>query len=307
MFTFIKEIASKVKKFLHDLWRNCVSFFSSLFGGSQSLTDDEKYSFIVALLNGQDLSTGFALRHVSSDETYYSNLQNGFCGDAVSYSITTHIMSLALNEEVRNCVWVQDQYASNRYYFAINDEIKPTPLDKALAIRIFDIIHSKILQFMSLNYDEGQPHHFMIIKDMQGAVTPYDIKDIYPTGKCGKREVAARQIIKSFSKSNFLDSAESMLNKIEKKVIALYKPAKHAYTKQDTRAILSVLREIKVTADDKALASEDVNKRLVEAEYDHRWSELTYESFRATGGFLSVFNKLLPQINEDLEYFKHRL
>ena len=55
MFTFINEIVSKIKKFSHDLWRSCASFFGSLFGVSQPLTDDEKYSFIIALLNGQDL------------------------------------------------------------------------------------------------------------------------------------------------------------------------------------------------------------------------------------------------------------
>ncbi len=307
MVTLIKEIVSNIKNFIHDLWRGCVSFFGSLFGVSQPLTDDEKYSFIIALLNGQDLSTGFALRHVSSDETYYSNLQNGFWGDAVSYSITKHIMSVALNEEVRGCVWIRD--ARNEYYFSINDEIQPTFLDKILAIRIFDVIHSKILQFIGLNYDDNQPHHFMIVKDMQAAVTPYDIKDIYPTGKCGKREVTARQIAKSISKSASLDTAESMLNKIEKEVIELYKPAKYAYTEQDTRAILSVLREINVNANDKSLVSDDVSKRLIEAEYEHRWSDATYQSFHETGGsgFFGMFKKLLPQINEDLEYFKHRL
>lgn len=298
-----------IKKLLQNVWKSCVSFFGSLFGSNQSqpLTEDEKYSFVVALLSGQDLSTGFALRHVSSDETYHSNLQNGFRGDAVSFSITKYIMGLALNEEVSNCVWMRD--ANNEYYFSINEEVEPTRLDKTIAISIFDAIHSKILQFIGLNYDDNQPHHFMVIKDMEAAVTPYDIKDIYPTGKCGKREVVARQIVRGFSKSDSLDTPESMLNKIEKGVIELYKPAKYAYTEQDTRAILSVLREININANEKSLTSEDVSKRLVEAEVDRRWSGATYASFRETGGggFYGTFKRLLPQINDDLAYFKQRL
>lgn len=306
MFEFIKNIFSGIKKFSQNLFRRCGNFFSSFFESSQplTLTDDEKYSFIITLLNGQGLNSGFALRHASSDDIYRSNLQNGFWGDAVSYSVTNHMMSLVLDEDVCSCVWKRE--ANNEYYFSTNIEIMPTRLDKPLAIRIFDVIHNKILQFMGLNFDDDQPHHFMLIKDMEGTVEPYDIKDIYPTGKCGKREVAARQIVKGFSKSP-PDTAENMLNNIEREVIELYKPAKHVYSAQDTTAILSVLREIGVNAGDTTLTEYAVRARLTEAEYDHRWSDSTYESFFSSGGSFSVFKKFIPQINDDLEYFKHRL
>jgi len=74
-----------------------------IFGAKTSLTDEDKYNFVMYLLKGQKQFTGFALRHVDSDETKHANLLKGFTGDAISFSITPYIMSLVLNEPISNC------------------------------------------------------------------------------------------------------------------------------------------------------------------------------------------------------------
>ncbi len=264
--------------------------------------DDDKVAFIVSLIRGHQLaSSGFALRHVTSDEIFESNIRYGFRGDAVSYSITPHIMGLALDDKVSACFFFLSE--ENQASFIINNEIRPRNLDTALAVRIFDILHTKILEFVKLNFI-GKSHHFMLIKNMPGAELPYDINDIYPTGKCGKRQINAKQIVNTFSKSSLLSSPEKIVRAFEKEIINLDRFAKHTYTSESTKAILSVLREIELRPNERALTCEGAKRRLISAEYQGDWSDHKYHSFYGKEGYFSLFKENLPNINKDLSHFR---
>lgn len=180
---------------------------------------------------------------------------------------------------------------------------KPILLDEGLATKLFDCLHEKILQFIQLNYS-SPTHHFLFIKEMQGAANPYDVKDIYPTGKCGKQTVKPSQIVKVFSKDASLKTAEQMLHHIELNILQLARPPKHQYDESSTEAILAVLREIKLGADDKALTKESVLKKLTTNEYHDGWPETTYHQFYDEGGYVKKFTPCIPHINDDLDYFR---
>ncbi len=174
-------------------------------------------------------------------------------------------------------------------------------LDHSLAVKIFDCLSQKILKFIKLNF-EGPNHHFMFIKNMSG-LSPYDIKEIYPTGKCGKREVEPRQILKIFSKNENLTEPEDILNYIEQSVLDLAKPPKHVYSQESSTAILAVLREIQFNAVEQKLTKDDVHRRLIEKEMDYRspWSDDTYKAFKQ---YRIKFEESLDDVNDDLDYFK---
>ncbi len=269
-----------------------------MFSNLSSISDDDKYSFITALLSEQMSNDarggGFALRHVNSDEILASNRREPFRGDAVSYCVSSHIMSCVLGETVSSCFWL---VIKDIYVYTVNNG-KYKDLDTALAVKIFDILHDKMLQFMSDNFCDKTPHHFMLIQGMQRADNPYDF-DSYPTGKCGKRDVKPKQILEHFSKSESLATAERLLNAIENRIIALFK----RYTPQDYKAILSVLREVKGNAS-LPLTRQSVRRQLTEAEYDNRWSDKRYQKFYGTNGYFQRFEKLIPQVNEDLPLLK---
>ncbi len=270
-----------------------------MFNALPSLSDDDKYSFITAVLSEQVSNDtrgggGFALRHVDSDVILASNRREAFKGDAVSYCVTKPIMSIVLGEPVSTCFWLVTE---NKYSYTINQG-KYKTLDTALAVKIFDVLHDKMLQFISANDNDKTPHHFMLIQGMLRADNPYDF-DSYPTGKCGKRDVKPKQILESFSKSETLATPELLLNAIENRVIALFK----RYTPQDYKAILSVLRAVKVD-ESQPLTRQSVSRQLTEAEYDNRWSDKRYQKFYGTNGYFQRFEKLLPQVNEDLPLLK---
>lgn len=87
-----------------------------------------------------------------------------------------------------------------------------------------------------------------------------EIKQAYPTGKCGKQTIEASQIVKVFSKNAMVRDQEAMLEQIETGILAL---ARHTrlYNKESTQAILTVLREINLTADDVQLTIDNVRNR----------------------------------------------
>ncbi|MBA3536987.1 MAG: hypothetical protein H0T84_10320, partial [Tatlockia sp.] len=175
-------------------------------------------------------------------------------------------------------------------------------LDHSLVAKIFDCLRQKILEFIKLNFD-GPNHHFMLIKNMSG-LTPYDIKEIYPTGKCGKREVESSQILKVFSKNENLTEPENMLSYIEQGVLDLAKLPKHVYSLESSTAILKVLGEIQFNAMEKKLTKENVHQRLIEAEtnYKNPWSDDTYRAFTQ---YRIKFEESIDDVNDDLDYFKN--
>lgn len=179
-------------------------------------------------------------------------------------------------------------------------------LDEPLACKIFDLMHEKVFKFISQNF-QGKCHHYMLIKNMSGAPSPYDVKDIYPTGKCGKRNIDPKQIVCVFSKSKNLFSPKVILREIESKVVHLFDPAKNGYDALSTRAILNVLREIELKSDEKTLTIEKVRSRLVESEYLTHWDDFKYHDFFDRGGYFETFKSKLPQINSDLDYFRMQL
>ncbi|MBA3535000.1 MAG: hypothetical protein H0T84_00050 [Tatlockia sp.] len=294
---------AQIKAFFTNLWQDITSFFLNLFKESSSFCDSDKYNFVLYILNGQHSNNkeGFALRHVDSDEINNHNIQNGFRGDAISFSITPSIMSSVLGTAVNNYRWV----ALESGQFSLMTEYRNMPivLDESLAVKIFDCLHEKILQFIGLNFD-GDIHHFMLIKNMKGAALPYDIKDIYPTGKCGKQAVEATQVVKVFSKNASLHDAKDMLQYIETGILRLAKPTKHPYSKESTEAILTILRDIKLSPDEQQLELDNVRKRLVEEEYDKSWSEYKFNSMYDSKGSFRIFSASIAAVNEDLEYFR---
>lgn len=110
---------------------------------------------------------------------------------------------------------------------------------------------------------------------MAGAPSPYDVKDIYPTGKCGKRTIDPKQIVCVFSKSK----NEAILREIESKVVLLFKPATNCDDALSTGAILNVLRETKLKGNEKKLTIEKVRYRLIESECDTQWDDFKYHVF----------------------------
>lgn len=300
MFNFIWSLFNRAVQAL-------ISAFKRFFSTSSDLADGQKASFISTIIHGQSTfsQSGFALRHVNNQADFEKNVKYGFRGDAVSYSITSHIMSLALDVEISKCSFHANT-ATGQMTFLINNEDKPRVLDMVLAVRIFDILHERILQFVRQNF-YGNSRYFMLIKDMQGAVTPYDIKDIYPTGKCGKREVKAKQIVSSASKSSSLSTPEAVVQCFEEAILKLGQPAKHTYDSGSTTAIISILREIGLRPDENTLTSEGVHGRLTSAEYDRSWTDSKFESFYGNGGYFNTFKQNLPKINDDLEYFRRQL
>ncbi|HHF7375422.1 hypothetical protein [Legionella bozemanae] len=115
----------------------------------------------------------------------------------------------------------------------------------------------------------------MYLKNMAGAPSPYDVKDIYPTGKCGKRTIDPKQIVCVFSKSK----NEAILREIESKVVLLFKPATNCDDALSTGAILNVLRETKLKGNEKKLTIEKVRYRLIESECDTQWDDFKYHVF----------------------------
>ena len=285
------------------------SAFDWFFTSHNEWSEAQKISCISTIIHGQlpSLQMGFALRHVDSQAVFNANVRDGFQGDAVSYAITPYIMSLALNENVEKCSFHIDK-ASGRVSYMINDDIKPRELDTPLAVCIFDILHERILQFVRQNF-YGNPHYFMLLKDMHGATSPYDIKDIYPTGKCGKRKVEAKQIISSVSKSHSLNSPEAVVRRIEETILNINQPApaKHLYDAGSTKAIISILKEIELKPGEGALTSNAVRNRLTNAECDKNWTDAKYKNFYETGGYVKIFEQNLSKINDDLDYFRNQL
>ena len=291
----------QIKSFFSNLWQDITSFFNNLFANKSSLTNKDKYNFVMYLLDEQKESTGFALRHVDSEEVKNENIKYGFRGDAISFSITPSIMSTVLNKHIDTCSWFS--LGSGKVSLMANYMSKPIMIDEALAVQIFDCLHKKILQFIGLNFF-GDTHHFMLIKNMNGATVPYDIKEIYPTGKCGKQEVQASQIVKVFSKNDRLRDKEEMLRYIETGILQLVRPTKHIYSKESTAAILTVLRAIKLSSSDNQLEMDNVRKRLVESEVQTSWPDYKYHDIYDQGGYLTTFTESISDVNEDLEYFR---
>ncbi|MBJ16449.1 MAG: hypothetical protein CMF38_07450 [Legionellaceae bacterium] len=302
MFNFIRVLFNRAVQPL-------LSTFNRFFSTSFDLTDTQKAYFISKIIHGQfpALQKGFALRHVDNQATFEANVKNGFCGDAVSYSITSDIMSLALEMQISTCSFYVD-ITTGQVMFLINDKVKYRVLDNVLAVQIFDILHEKILQFVSQNF-YGNSHYFILIKDMPGATKPYDIKTFYPTGKCGKQKVMATQIVSSASKSHRLNSPEAVVRFFEKAILKLDQSAKHSYNPGSTKAILSILREIELRPDENVLTFEGVQSRLISAEYDRGWTDSQFENFHGNegGGYLKIFKQNLLKINDDLEYFRLQL
>lgn len=294
---------AQIKAFFSSLWRDISAFFTNLFKKSSPFSNSDKYKFVLYLLNGQknNDNSGFALRHVDSDETKNFNIQNGFRGDAISFSITVSVMSSVVDKPVTQCSWVAMD--SGQFSLMTNYTERPIVLDEPLAVKIFDCLHEKILQFIGFNF-YGDSHHFMLIQNMRGAAFPYDIKDIYPTGKSGKQDVEPSQIVKVFSKNDSLNDAQDMLQYIETGILQLAKPTKHKYSKESTEAILTVLREIKLSPHDQQLELNNVRKRLVEEEYNNSWSEYKFNSMYDSKGTFRKFSASIAEVNEDLEYFR---
>jgi hypothetical protein len=292
---------AQIKAFFSTLWQDITSFLKNLFKKPSSFSASDKYHFVNYVLNGQDnIHRGFALRHVDSDETKNANIQNGFRGDAISFSITPSIMSTVLEKPVSTCTWAAMD--SGQFSLMTRYTDLPIVIDQPLAVKIFDCLHERVLQFIGLNFD-GDIHHFMLVKNMTRAAFPYD-DDSYSTGKCGKQEVKASQILKVFSKNDSLKDAEDMLQLIETGVLQLAKPTKHEYSKESTAAILTVLREIKLSPNDQQLALDNVRKRLIEAEYDTSWPECKFNSMYDSNGTFRKFSAAISEVNEDLEYFR---
>ncbi len=291
-----------IKSFFKWLWSGLSSFYNALFG-TKSFSDEDKYNFVVYLIKGQiKNNTGFGLRHVDSKETLNNNVLNGFRGDAISYAITPFLLSTVFGENITLAVFnIRESGETDLVYDTNISANNFITMDKSLAVRIFDCLHQKILEFISLNF-EGPNHHFMLIKNMSG-LTPYDIKNIYPTGKCGKRDVEPKQILKAFSKNVNLTEPEEMLNHIEQGILDLSRPPKHIYSDESTTAILAVLQEIQFSPMENKLTVDNVHKRLIEAETDYKnpWSDETYKAFKQ---YRVKFEELIDDVNDDLDYFK---
>lgn len=289
-----------LKQFFAPFWwlvRSCLGFSDETY----DLSDNEKCLFFKTLLENQSDSFGLALRHVGTDEDFNHNLTQGFTGDAVSYAITAHIMGLALKREVTQCLLEKETNGVYRVW--VNNEAEPVRIDNHLAITLFDILHQRILSFIKLNFN-GSPHHFLLIKKMPGAESPYDIKPIYPTGKCGRKTVSSKHIVKTYSKSEVVKTPEDMLLSIEKSILTLSKPARHHYSNESTQAIIAVLEEAQITASDTLLTAENISRKLTESEVDNHWTDTQYHQFRDKGGYFSLFKQELSHVNEDLDYFK---
>lgn len=292
-----------IKSFFNWAWSGITSFYNFLFG-TKSFSDEDKYNFIVYLIKGQvKNNTGFGLRHVDSNETLNDNVLNSFRGDAVSYAITNFILSSVFEETISLSAFnIREPGEIELVYDTNTSTNNFITLDHSLALKIFDCLRQKILEFIKLNF-EGPNHHFMLIKNMSG-VSPYDIKEIYPTGKCGKQAVEPRQILKVFSKNENLTEPEDMLNYIEQGVLDLAKPPKHVYSRESSTAILAVLREIQFNAVEQKLTIDDVHRRLIEKETDYRnpWSDGTYKAFKQ---YRIKFEESIDDVNDDLDYFKN--
>ena len=263
---------------------------------TEIFTDKEKFDFIVYLFSNQKDLQGLGLRHIDSNPIKDSNVKKGFHGDAISLSITPLIISSAFGAEVEDFSW---QIKEDKVFLLTNQRFKT--LDISLAIQIFDNLYQKILPFIESNFN-GQPHHYMIVKKMNGATFPYDIKELYPTGKCGKQLVHPNQIVKVFSK-NQETTPQQMLNAIIKGLLLVAKPH-HLYTQESTSTIMSVLREIKLTADDNQLTESEVRKRLVQSETNFGWSD---DQYRFMSTKMREFVPLIEQVNTDLDYFRNQI
>ncbi|MBA2710946.1 MAG: hypothetical protein H0U57_10175 [Tatlockia sp.] len=292
-----------IKSFFSWVWLGITSFYNFLFG-SNSLSDEDKYNFVVYLIKGQiENNTGFGLRHVDNQEILRNNVSNGFRGDAVSYAITDFVLSSVFAEEITQSVF---NFRESGEIALLYDTSTSTnnfiTLDHSLAVKIFDCLRYKILEFIKFNFD-GPNHHFMLIKNM-GGLTPYDIKEIYSTGKCGKQEVESRQIVKVFSKNEKLTEPEDMMSHIEQGIVALAKPPKHVYSRESSTAILEVLRTIQLNSMEEKLTKENVHQRLIEAETDYKnpWSDGTYKAFKQ---YRQKFEESIDDVNDDLDYFKN--
>jgi hypothetical protein len=295
-----------IKNFFKQLWSDVTSIFSKKAQNPVTLTNEEKYDFVMSLLKGQiNENTGFALRHVDDEEIKTNNISHGFRGDAISYSVTDFILSTVLEESVEIRAWnISESNQVKFIYDAGENKNKFMDLDQSLAVRIFDCLHEKILSFIAQNFS-GMNHHFMFIENM-GGMYPYDIKDIYPTGKCGKQNVNASQIKKVFSKNENMSIPEEMLFCIEKGVLQSSNKnlTKHHYSQESTTAIVSVLREIKFLPAEKKLERADVQKRLISAECEFAWSDSKHERFfDKANGYWYKFNESLNHVNDDLGYF----
>lgn len=290
----------RIKSYFNKLWQSISSFINNMFTSKTYFTNQDKYNFVMYLLNGQKEMTGFALRHVDSDEIKNKNIKHGFLGDAISFSITPFIMSAVLNEPIDTCSWLSLE--SGQISLMTNYMSRPILIDQALAVRIFDCLHEKTLQFIGLNF-LGDIHHFMLVNNMNKAPQPYDIKEIYPTGKCGKQEVKASQIVKVFSKNERVRDKDQMLQQIEAGILQLARPTKHTYSKESTAAILTILREINLSSNDSKLEMENVRKRLVESEVQTSWSDYKYHAIY-DHGILTGFTQSISDVNDDLEYFR---
>ncbi|MGM9452337.1 hypothetical protein ACTAZI_03280 [Legionella bozemanae] len=296
MFNYLKSLFFKG-------WHIISSCFNKWFAKANTFSNQQKLFFVRNILNGQGQDKGFAIRHVDEDSVKESNLTIGFKGDAISYSITSLIMSEALNKNAGVFSWSTNN-EGDVYFLTESDSLHM--LDETLACKIFDLMHEKVLKFISLNF-QSKCNHFMLIKNMSGAPSPYDVKDIYPTGKCGKRTIDPKQIVCVFSKSKNLSSPEALLREIESKVVHLFKPITNSYDAPSTRAILNVLREIKLSGDENNLTIEKVHSRLVASECDTHWDDFKYHEFFDRDGYFETFKSKLPQINSDLDYFRMQL
>ncbi|WP_131780220.1 hypothetical protein [Legionella bozemanae] len=289
--------------YLKSLFFKGWHIISSYFAKADTFSNQQKLLFVRNVLNGQGQDKGFAIRHVDEDSVKESNLTIGFKGDAISYSITSLIMSEALNKNAGVFSWSTNN-EGDVYFLTESNSLHM--LDETLACKIFDLMHEKVLKFISLNF-QSKCNHFMLIKNMAGAPSPYDVKDIYPTGKCGKRTIDPKQIVCVFSKSKNLSSPEAILREIESKIVLLFKPATNCDDALSTGAILNVLREIKLKGDEKKLTIEKVRYRLIESECDTQWDDFKYHAFFDRGGYFETFKRNLSQINSNLEFYRMKL
>ncbi|KTD36273.1 hypothetical protein Lnau_1257 [Legionella nautarum] len=298
IFTTLNHLWTGISNSLRALFNFADHPFSpieDLSTQTEVFSEQEKFNFVVYLLRQQKNTQGLGLRHVDSDDTKNHNLKNSFKGDAVSFSITRLTLSFALGTEVTEFSHIQK--GPDKILLVINQQYKV--LDINLAVKIFDSWYQKILPFMQNNF-AGHPHYFMIIKDMAGAAAPYDIKDLYPSGKCGKQTISPNQIIRVFSKTE-ASSPENMLSSIINYLVLPSKP-QHHYSEESTRAILSILREIQLTASDSALTEQETRRRLIEAELSSDWSDSKYESMYA---HFQEFVGSIEEVNDDLGYFQN--
>ena len=294
--------------FVSSLWHS----FTSLFKKRPTvippslLNEQEKHHLVLSLLKAQKNNKGLALHHVAGNALKDTVVGKGTFGAAACYSITPYIMGSALKEAIKQCDWeVSD---SGEVCYKTNKMQERRVLDHALAVKIFDILHQKTLQYIQLNF-KGNVHHFILIKEMDGATNP---TKKHPTGQCIPQRILPSQIMRVFSKTQQTQSAERMLSDIEIGILELEKKASEiqkeivALEQKKTSSIVAVLRAIHLGVDEKKLTKEGVLRRLVASEISptNPWSDATYHQFYDNHGFFSVFVSSLEEVNQNLDHYK---